>query len=121
MIGIGVDLVEIPRMRLALARTPRLVERVFTEGERAYALRRRDPAERFAARWAVKEATMKAMGVGLWKFNFRDVEVVKAPSGAPSVRLFGRAQELAEEKGVTEWRVTITHTDLMAEAIVIAL
>ena len=121
MIGIGVDLVEVPRMRLALERTPRIALRVFTDAERAYALRRADPAERFAARWAVKEATMKAMGVGLWKFNFRDVEVVKAPSGAPSVRLTGRAAELAVERGVTDWRVTMTHTESMAEAIVVAL
>ena len=78
MISIGTDVVDLDRFRVALARTPRMVDRVFTEGERAYALRKRDPAERLAARFAVKEATMKALGVGLGAFKFHDVEVVKA-------------------------------------------
>ena len=77
MIGVGIDAVEIDRFRLALQRTPRLSERLFSDAERAYAARRNDPTERLAARFAAKEAVMKAMGVGLWKFNFRDVEVVR--------------------------------------------
>ena len=76
MIGVGIDAVEIDRFRLALDRTPRIAERLFSDAERAYTARRRDPTERLAARFAAKEAVMKAMGVGLWKFNFRDVEVV---------------------------------------------
>ena len=63
MIGIGVDLVEVERMRTALARTPTLVGRLFTEGERAYAEAARDPAERYAARFAAKEAAMKVLGI----------------------------------------------------------
>ena len=121
MIGIGTDLVELDRFRLALARTPRLAERLFSEAERAYADRRRDPTERLAARFAAKEAVMKAMGVGLWKFPLKDIEVVKAPSGAPSVRLHGKAARMAEERGVTEWRLTLTHTERVAQAIAVAL
>ena len=121
MIGIGTDLVELDRFRLALARTPRIAERLFSDAERAYAARRRDPTERLAARFAAKEAVMKAMGVGLWKFPLRDVEVVRAPSGQPSVLLHGRAAALAEERGVREWRLTITHTDRVAQAIAVAL
>ena len=121
MIGVGTDLVELDRFRRALARTPRLAERLFSDAERAYAARRRDPTERLAARFAAKEAVMKAMGVGLWKFPLRDVEVVKAPSGQPSVRLHGRAAALAAERGVTSWRLTLTHTDRVAQAIAIAL
>ena len=121
MIGIGTDLVELDRFRLALQRTPRLPERLFSDAERAYAARRRDPTERLAARFAAKEAVMKAMGVGLWKFPLRDVEVVKAPSGQPSVRLHGRAAALADERGVREWRLTITHTERVAQAIAVAL
>ena len=83
MIGVGIDAVEIDRFRLALRRTPRIAERLFSDAERAYAARRNDPTERLAARFAAKEAVMKAMGVGLWKFNFRDVEVVRGPLERP--------------------------------------
>ena len=120
VLWIGTDIVDLDRFRLALERTPGMVPRVFTEGERAYALRKRDPTERLAARFAVKEATMKALGVGLGAFKFHDVEVVKARSGEPSLRLSGRAVELAERRGITEWKVSITHSDLIALAVVIA-
>jgi holo-[acyl-carrier protein] synthase len=121
MIGVGIDAVEIDRFRLALQRTPRIAERLFSDAERAYAARRNDPTERLAARFAAKEAVMKAMGVGLWKFNFRDVEVVRGPLGAPSVKLVGKAAALAAERGVTEWRLSLTHTERTAQAIAIAL
>ena len=121
MIGVGIDAVEIDRFRLALQRTPRLAERLFSDAERAYAARRNDPTERLAARFAAKEAVMKAMGVGLWKFSFRDVEVVRGPLGAPAVKLAGKAAELAAERGVTEWRLSLTHTERTAQAIAIAL
>lgn len=120
MLWIGTDVVDLDRFRLALARTPGMVERVFTEGERDYALRKNDPTERLAARFAVKEATMKALGVGLGAFRFHDVEVTKAPSGEPSLRLSGRAADLAVARGATEWRVSITHSALIALAVVIA-
>ncbi len=121
MIGIGTDLAELDRFRLALQRTPRLPERLFSDAERAYAARRRDPTERLAARFAAKEAVMKALGVGLGAFAFRDVEVVKAPSGAPSLSLTGRAADLAARRGVTSWHVSLTHTGLVAEAVAVAL
>jgi len=63
---------------------------------------------------------MKALGVGLGAFRFRDVEVVREPSGAPSLRLEGRAAALAAEQGVTSWRVSLTHTDRVAEAVVVS-
>jgi holo-[acyl-carrier protein] synthase len=121
VIGVGIDAVELDRMRRALERTPALIERCFTEAEQCYARRRKDPTERFAARFAAKEAVMKAMGVGLWKFPFRDVEVVKAPSGAPAVLLHGRAAELAASLGVTAWHLSLTHTEHTATAVAIAL
>lgn len=120
VLWIGTDVVDLDRFRLALRRTPGMVERVFTEGERAYALRKNDPTERLAARFAVKEATMKALGVGLGAFKFHDVEVTKARSGEPSLRLSGRATELATARGITEWKVSITHSDLIALAVVVA-
>ena len=121
MIGIGTDLVELDRFRLALRRTPKLAERLFSDDERAYAGRQRDPTERLAVRFAAKEAVMKAMGVGLWKFPMRDIEVVRAESGSPSVRLHAGAAEVAAERGVTEWRLTLTHTERVAQAIAVAL
>ncbi len=90
VIGIGTDLVEVERFRRALARTPRLAERVFTDVERADAGRRRDPTEMLAARFAAKEAVMKALGVGLGRFPLHDVEVVKASSGPPRWRCTAR-------------------------------
>ena len=120
MIGVGADLVHIDRFRTALERTPGLKTRCFTEDERAYAERRRDPVERYAARFAAKEAVMKAMGVGLGACEFTDIEVVRAESGRPSVRLHGRAAALADERGVTAWHLSMTHTETAAHAIAIA-
>lgn len=121
MIGLGVDAVEVDRFRRVLARTPGVAARLFTDGERAYGARFADPAPRLAARFAAKEATMKALGVGLGAFDFREVEVRNAPGGAPTLLLSGRAASLAGERGVTALHVSITHTDRMAEAVVAAL
>ena len=120
MIGLGIDTVEVPRFRLALARTPRIADRMFTEAERAYGARFRDPSRQLAARFAAKEACWKALGVGLGSVDFHDVEVVRAESGAPSLSLRGRAAALAAEQGITRWLVSLTHSDLVAEAVVIA-
>jgi holo-[acyl-carrier protein] synthase len=121
LIGIGIDAVEIDRFRRVLARTPGVARRLFTEGERAYGARFKDPAPRLAARFAAKEAAMKALGVGLGAFGFHDVEVVREPSGAPSLALTGGAAALAASLGVTGFRISITHTDRTAEAVVAAL
>jgi len=125
IVGTGVDLVEVARVRAAVEQPgsgARFVARVFTAGERAYAESRGAARfESYAARFAAKEATMKALGVGLGAFGFHDVEVVRAPSGAPSLAVTGAAAKLAAERGVTGFRVSITHTDRTAEAVVAAL
>lgn len=121
LVSLGTDVVDLDRFRLALRRTPGMIERVFTEGERAYALRKKDPTERLAARFAVKEATMKALGVGLGAFRFHDVEVVKARTGEPSLRLDNAALRLAGRRGIEGWMVSITHSDLIALAVVAGL
>lgn len=121
MIGIGTDLVELDRFRRALARTPTLADRLFTEGELAYAAQRDDPTERLAVRFAAKEAVMKAMGVGLGAFSLHEVEVVREGSGQPSLELRGAAAALAADRGVTRWLLTLTHTERVAQAIAVAL
>jgi holo-[acyl-carrier protein] synthase len=122
IVGLGTDLVEIPRFRLAMERRgQRLDERLFSDDERAYAYRQKDPAKSLAARFGAKEAVMKALGVGLWKFKLRDVEVIRQRSGAPRVALHGRAQELATERGVRAWHLSLTHTEHTALAVAIAV
>ena len=121
VIGIGTDLVEVARFRLALERRPTIAERLFSDAERAYSYRFKDPTKHLAARFGAKEAVMKAMGVGLWKFALRDVEVLKLRSGQPILALHDKAAAMAAERGVAEWRLTLTHTDTMAQAIAVAL
>jgi holo-[acyl-carrier protein] synthase len=120
VIGLGIDAVDIRRFDRALERTPRLVERLFTEAERALADRRADTSAVLAARFAVREATMKALGVGLGAFDFRDVSVLSSGDGRPTLRVDGRAAELARARGVTAWHVSLTHTDDLAVAVVAA-
>jgi len=121
VVGVGVDSVELDRFRRVLARTPGVARRLFTEDERAYGARFRDPTGRLAARFAAKEAAMKALGVGLGAFRFRDVEVVRAPSGQPRLRVVGAAAALARTRGVGGWRVSLTHTERLAHAVVVAV
>ena len=122
MIGIGIDAVEVDRFERALARTPRLADRLFTQAELAYGRAAADPTPRLAARFAAKEAAMKALGVGLGAFGFHDVEVVRdAASGVPSLAVTGAAAALAGDRGVTGWKVSLTHTERTAHAVVVAL
>ncbi len=119
--GLGTDLVEIERFRLALARRATLSDRLFTDGEQVYAYGQHDPVQSLAARFGAKEATMKALGVGLGAFRFREVEVVRDDSGAPTLALHGAAAELAGERGVHAWQLSLTHTGATAMAVVLAL
>ncbi len=116
MARVGVDLLDIDRFERALARRPRLAERLFSEAERAYAEGRARPVMHLAARFCAKEAVAKALGLTGW--SFRDVEVV-ATGAAPEVRLSGSAARRAAEQGVTA-HVSLTHTDTVAGAVAIA-
>jgi holo-[acyl-carrier protein] synthase len=120
MRGLGIDAVDIPRFRDVLARSPRLVTRLFTVAERESAERRADATHMLAARFAVREATMKALGVGLGAFDFHDVSVSSDASGQPRLLVSGRAAQLAASRGVQQWHVSITHTDQTAIAVVAA-
>jgi holo-[acyl-carrier protein] synthase len=119
--GLGTDLVEVERFRLALARRVTLSDRLFTAGEQEYAYGQHDPVKSLAARFGAKEAAMKALSAGLGAFRFLEVEVVREESGAPSLALHGAAAALAAERGVTAWQLSLTHTDTTAMAVVLAL
>lgn len=121
VVGVGTDLCEVERLRAAMRRTPRLRDRVFAPGEQAYCERRRDPGERYAARFAVKEAVLKAMGVGIGACALREIEVVNRPSGEPELVLHGAAARLAEQRGISGWRISLTHTGGLAQAVAVAL
>tara|TARA_B100000686_G_C16646389_1_gene893037 strand:+ start:412 stop:777 length:366 start_codon:yes stop_codon:yes gene_type:complete len=121
MIGIGIDLVDVERFRRSLLRTPSLKEKLFRSDEQAYAEGAADPTERYAARFAAKEATLKALGLRLGSVPMYDIEILKQPSGQPDLLLHGAAAAAGDDAGVTKWLVTISHTDLVAQATVIAL
>jgi holo-[acyl-carrier protein] synthase len=114
---IGLDLLEIDRLEAALARRPRLADRLFTERERAYAAGKARPGEHLAARFCAKEAVAKALGLEGWAF--RDVEVV-ATAAAPEVRLTGAAAERASQLGA-QVAVSLTHTGTTAAATAILI
>jgi len=94
--------------------------RLFTDVELAYVAPQRDPIPSLAARFAAREAVMKSLGVGLGAFGFHDVWVERAQSGRPSIAVAGRAAELAREAGVASWHLSLTHSDVIAAAYVIA-
>lgn len=121
IVGVGVDAVEIDRFRRSLERTPSMKTRLFTSEELEYVDHHGDPTPSLAARFAAREAVMKAMGVGLGAFEFHDVWVKRAESGRPTLAVTGRAEQIADELGVTEWHLSITHTDSTAIAYVIAV
>ena len=119
----GVDLVEVSRIRGMLEWHPeRFLERVFTPAEAEYAKDHQRRAEHLAARFAAKEAVLKALGTG-WSSGvaWTDIEVRREPTGKPTVHLTGHAATLAREQGVTHWLISITHTSDLAMASVIAL
>ena len=118
--GIGIDAVDVERFRTSLLRTPTMRERLFTDEELAYVAPKVDPVPSLAARFAAREAVMKAMGLGLGAFGFHEVWVARAESGAPSLMITGRALELAVDRGITRWHLSITHTHLIAIAHVVA-
>ena len=121
VVGVGTDLVDIDRFRTVLRRRPSVADRLFTPGERSYAGRAADPAARLAARFAAKEATLKALGYGLGGMRMADIEVVRATDGRPGLVLHGDARSTANGHGVSRWLVSLSHTDHLAQATVVAL
>ncbi len=120
VVGIGVDAVDIDRFRRSLTRTPSMRERLFTADELAYVAPKADPVPSLAARFAAREAVMKALGVGLGAFGFHEAWVTRASSGEPALVVVGAAARLAADAGVDRWHLSITHTDTVAIAYVVA-
>jgi holo-[acyl-carrier protein] synthase len=121
ILSIGTDLAEVLRIQDAHTRFgERFLQRVFTPGEIAYSLRKANKHERLAARFAAKEALMKAIGTGLTRgVSWQDIEVVNLPSGKPTLRLTGQAALHAERLGARQIHLSLTHTATMAMAVVI--
>lgn len=121
-VGLGVDIVEIERMRRILEKTPSFARKVFSQAEQDYCNAKANPATHYALRFAAKEAVVKALGTGftdgIW---VRDIEVVRTKSGRPVVKLSGRALEVAQAQGVREMTLSLsyTHTDAVACAMAV--
>jgi holo-[acyl-carrier protein] synthase len=115
---VGVDLIEIERIRRALDRYPSFRERCFTEAERAYCDSRPNPAQSYAGRFAGKEAVGKALGFGVARaFAWRDIEIAGRPK--PSVRLSGRLAAWAERVGAGAIDLSMTHSRELANAVAV--
>ena len=121
ILGTGIDLAEVPRVRAAIERYGRrFIERIYTPAEIAYVERKANRYERYAARFAAKEAGMKAIGTG-WRHGVRwqDFEVLNLPSGRPTLKLHGVAARVAERLGVRAISLSLTHTAQQGMAFVV--
>jgi holo-[acyl-carrier protein] synthase len=121
IVGTGIDIAEVPRIRQSIERFGmRFLQRVFTEGEIRYCDSKANRAERYAARFASKEAAMKALGTG-WNHGvrWRDCEIVRMPGGRPTIQFHGKAAEFAARLGVKNAALSISHTQEQAIAQVI--
>ena len=121
IVGTGVDITEVPRIRRARERFgQRFLDRVFTTEEVRYCMARQNSDERLAARFAAKEAGMKAIGTGLRRgVTWHDVEVVRSSGGRPALQFHGRAAEFAAQLGCTRPHLSLSHTAEQAIAVVI--
>jgi len=122
IVGIGVDIISVERIRGIVQRQgDRFLQRVYTDEEVAYCRRSGHPEQRFASRFAAKEAVLKALGVG-WRrgTTFRDVRVSNNDLGAPSVQLSGRTLEISRELGVSKILISLSHDEKYAVAQAVA-
>ncbi len=119
--GIGMDLVKVGRIEKALKRWgERFQEKVFTPGEVRYCLAKKSPGANFAARFAAKEAFVKALGIGIRRgVHWKDVEVQRGPLGKPVLKLYGRAVEICRKEGVEGLFLTLTHDGDYSGAVVV--
>lgn len=121
IVGLGTDLVGVARIAGVYARHgEHFLSRTYSAGERTYCLAARDPAERLAARWAAKEACMKALGTGWAKgVGFTDISLLADAAGVPRLDLAGGALRVAERLGASHWHCSVSHSDGFAIAVVV--
>lgn len=119
MKGLGVDIIEIQRIKSALKRHSRFKERFFTAAEREYCEEYKQAAPHYAGRFAAKEAVVKALGTGFSGFKWQDVEIISGDQGPPEVKLYNQAQQVAEQQGIERIMISISHSRdyAVAEAI----
>ena len=115
---VGIDIIENERMARAIARRPRLLQRVFTRQEREYCLSKANPARHFAARFAAKEAVGKALGTGV--ISWQEIEVLNTASGKPAVRLSGGTAAAAREAGAGSLSLSLSHCGFTSVAVAAA-
>jgi holo-[acyl-carrier protein] synthase len=123
IVGLGTDIIEVVRIGQMIERHGEVfLNRVFTEDEIRYCQRRREYTQHYAGRWAAKEAVMKTLGTGFSKgVGWRDIEVCSSRSGAPSIVLRGGAREVADQAGICDILITISHCRTYATATAIAV
>jgi holo-[acyl-carrier protein] synthase len=118
--GIGTDIIEVPRIEKVMEKDLGFRDKIFTPGEIAYCETKRHKYENYAARFSAKEAFMKAIGTG-WRFGIRfaDIEVYHDEFGKPFIKLYGKAEELVKNEGISKIHVSLSHVKDVATAIVI--
>lgn len=119
--GIGVDIIEIDRMRAALERQPRMKDRLFTDGEKAYCESKTRPEVHYALRFAAKEAGAKALGTGIRGIRWTEIEVCRDGKGKPSLEFSGSAAKASSEIGISAVYLSLSFTRKNAVASVIAI
>lgn len=120
IIGIGTDLFEVERMKSRIEKQPSFIDGIFTTNEINYCNQFKNKAQRFAARYAAKEALLKALGTG-WRYGitFKDINIVNDDLGKPSIELSGIAKNIADKLKVTSIHLSMSHTNSLANAYVI--
>jgi len=118
--GIGIDLIEVARVKKQIVLGNGFQEKIFSENEIKYCDGKRNKEQNYAARFAAKEAFFKALGTG-WRngFEFKEVEIVNNEFGKPEIHLFGKTKKFAEENGLQNFKVSLTHLKEFAAAFVI--
>ena len=123
IVGTGIDIAEVPRIRHSIERFgARFLDRIFTAGEQRYCDSKANRMERYAARFAAKEAVLKVLGTG-WRggIAWTDIEILPEPSGQPKIRLSGECLKIAKKLGISRWHVSISHIETHATASAIGM
>lgn len=120
VVGIGIDIVEIERIKAAVSKSPRFMERIFTARERDYFERKKFSPATMAGNFAAKEAVVKALGTGIRDISFAEIEILRDALGKPVVTLGGRLESICKARGIRDVQISISHSKHYAVANAIA-